>query len=120
VDLLENEEAIMASKRSTKAKRASTSYPAELRARTHVPHPTGDPNADGPISAPSSVAPPIDTTAEAAGRPAQRAAIEQAMARQNVRLTRSPGAIGPIGRTVLLIALIALVGLIAVWLLLVI
>jgi hypothetical protein len=59
-----------------------------------------------------------DGNADATGRDGQRQAVEQAMARQNVRLTSSPGAIGPIGRTVLLIALFALVALIAVWFLL--
>jgi hypothetical protein len=58
---------------------------------------------------------------EATGRGAQRAAIEQAMAQQNVRqatrLERSPGAVGPIGRTLLLVALLTLVGLLAVWVL---
>jgi hypothetical protein len=55
--------------------------------------------------------------AEAARLPEQRAAIERAMARQDVR-ARSPGAIGPIGRTLLLIVLFALVGLLGVWVLL--
>jgi hypothetical protein len=53
------------------------------------------------------------------GRTEQRLAIEQAMAQQNVRQSRSPGAVGPIGRALLLIALLTLVGLIAVWVLLV-
>jgi hypothetical protein len=67
-------------------------------------------------SAPEPAVAPFDTDDEAAGRAAQERAIEQAMARQNVRLSRSPGAVGPIGRTVLLIALMTLVGLITVWL----
>jgi hypothetical protein len=52
------------------------------------------------------------------GRSEQRLAIEQAMAQQNIRHSRSPGAVGPIGRALLLIALFTLVGLIAVWVLL--
>jgi hypothetical protein len=96
----------MPSSRSSKAKRASATDP-ELLARTEgrPPPPRDLPREDA-------------GNADATGRDEQRQAVEQAMARQNVRLTSSPGAIGPIGRTVLLIALFALVGLIAVWFLL--
>ena len=101
----------MPSNRSSKAKRASASGPTELRAaqarRTPDESPVRDPAAA-----------PVATAEDAAGRPAQREAIEQAMARQNVRLASSPGAVGPIGRTLLLIALFALVGLLGAWVLL--
>lgn len=108
----------MASNRSTKAKRASAADPRELRALKR--------DAEVSESAPSAPTEPtaaqIDNTEEATGRPAQRAAIQQAMARQNVRqntrLERSPGAVGPVGRTLLFVALFALVGLLAVWVLL--
>lgn len=101
----------MPSIRSTKAKRASATPPAELRPLRPAPR-NGDPEAAEPAAAPSG------NTDEATGRPAQRQAIKEAMARQNIRAARSPGAVGPIGRTVLLIAVITLVGLIAVWVLL--
>jgi hypothetical protein len=105
-----SKEAIMASNRSTKAKRASAADPRELRALKR--------DAEDSASARSDpAAAQLDNTEEATGRPAQRAAIEQAMARQNVRLERSPGAIGPVGRTLLLVALLTLVGLLAVWVL---
>jgi hypothetical protein len=108
--VLNSKEAVMPSSRTTKAKRASAANTQELRALRQA---TGsEPRAKE--TSPSS----IQGTDEAAGRPAQRRAIEQAMARQNARLGRSPGAIGPIGRTLLLIGLFALVGLIAVWVLL--
>jgi hypothetical protein len=101
----------MASNRSTKAKRASAASPPELRALRR--------DAESSDSAATeATATPIDSTQEAAGRPAQRAAIEQAMARQNLRLERSPGAVVPIGRTLLMVALLVLVGLLAVWVLL--
>jgi hypothetical protein len=101
----------MASNRSTKAKRVSAANPTELRALRRDAE-----NSDAAAAEPTAT--PIDSTEEAAGRPAQRAAIEQAMARQNLRLGRSPGAVGPIGRIVLMVALFALVGLLAVWVLL--
>ena len=94
----------MASNRSSKAKRASAWHPAEVRTRQ---------------ARRAREEEAIDTTAKATGLPAQRRAIEEAMARQNVRNARSPGAIGPIGRTVLLIGLATLVGLMTVWALLV-
>ncbi len=78
----------------------------------------------GKTSARDPAAAPFDADDEAAGRPAPREAIERALAHEhalaqrNVRLARSPGAVGPIGRAVLLITLIALVGLLAVWVLL--
>ena len=97
----------MSSNRSSKARRASA--PPVGAPGTTEAQPRSDPTASDVVTA------QIDSTDEATGRPAQRKAIEQAMARQNVRLTRSPGAIGPIGRTVLLIALFALVGLVAIW-----
>jgi hypothetical protein len=100
---LAGNEAIMAGNRSSNARRASARNPAEVRTR-QAGH------------AHESAA--IDTTDEASGLPAQRRAIEEAMARQNVRNARSPGAVGPIGRMVLLIALATLGGLIAVWVLL--
>jgi hypothetical protein len=40
------------------------------------------------------------------------------MARQNVRMARSPGAMGPLGRSVLLIAALTLAALVGVWALL--
>ena len=102
----------MPSNRSTRAKRASAATdPAELRAVTRPARSAESPAAD-------SVAGRSDGTDEASGRPAQRRAVKEAMARQNIRATRSPGAVGPIGRALLLIALFALVGLIAVWVLL--
>lgn len=107
----------MASNRSTKARRASAADPRELRALKR--------DAEVSESAPSAPTEPaaaqVDDTDAATGRPAQRAAIEQAMGRQNVRqnarLERSPGAVGPIGRTLLFVALLTLVGLLAVWVL---
>ena len=101
----------MPSHRSTKAKRASATNPAEL----HPPKTIA--RGDDPRTEPGVVA-PITRLDEAAGRPTQRQAVEQAVARQNIEAARSPGAVGPIGRTVLLIALFALVGLVTVWLLL--
>ena len=100
----------MASNRSTKAKRASAADPAELRALRRDAE-----SNDAAATEPTAT--PIDGTEQAAGRPAQRAAIEQAMARQDLRLESSPGAVGPIGRTLLIIALLTLVGLLAVWVL---
>lgn len=89
----------MTSNRSIESARASESNPEELRAVTHAKE--ADAN-DDPV-----------------GRRQQAQAIEQAMARQNVRLSRTTaGGVGPIGRAVLLIALLALVGLIGVWLVL--
>jgi hypothetical protein len=101
----------MASNRSTKAKRASAADATELRALRRDAE-----SSDTATTDPTTTA--VDSTARATGRPAQRAAIEQAMARQDLRLERSPGAIGPIGRTVLMIALFVLIGLLAVWVLL--
>jgi hypothetical protein len=101
----------MPSKRSTKAKRASAAGPTEIPALR-----PGARSSEVPANELETT--PIDRTDDAAGRPAQRQAIKEAMARQNVRAARSPGAIGSIGRTVLLIALFTLVGLIAVWVLL--
>lgn len=97
----------MPSSRANKAKRASATDP-EFRARTEGLRPPPQALPGDPAGA--------DDSDAAAGRAEQREAIKQAMARQNVRLTSSPGAIGPIGRTLLLIALFTLVGLLAVWL----
>jgi hypothetical protein len=94
----------MASNRSRKAKHASVSEPIELRARArHAPE---EARARHPAAE------------DAAGLRAQREAIKQAMALQNVRLATSPGAIGPIGRVLLLVALFALIALMAGWVLL--
>ena len=69
----------------------------------------------GKTSARDPAAAPFDTDDEAAGRTAQQAAIEQAMARHNVRMARSPGGMGPLGRNVLLIVALALAALVGVW-----
>jgi hypothetical protein len=61
---------------------------------------------------------PTADAVEARDAAASRQAVKQALARQNARATQSPGAVGPIGRTVLLVTLFALAALIAVWLLL--
>lgn len=94
----------MASNRSTKAKRASVQQAAELRSAE--------------LRKQAATLPDDESSGDVTGRTEQRHAVEQAMARQNVRLGRSPGAVGPIGRTVLLIATFTLVGLIVIWLLL--
>ena len=75
-------------------------------------------------SARDPAAAPFDTDDEAAGRPAQDAAVERAIAEERVRRAqqlsqhagRSP--IGPASRAALLIGLLALAGIAAVWLLL--
>jgi hypothetical protein len=75
-------------------------------------------------SARDPAAAPFDTDDEAAGRPAQDAAVERAIAEERVRRAqqlsqhagRSP--IGPVSRAALLIGLLALAGIAAVWLLL--
>jgi hypothetical protein len=95
----------MPSNRSTKARRASASDPAEMRALEPTPR---------SASAQDSSATPIDGNEEPAGLSSRRRAIEQVKSRSS-----SPGAVGPIGRTVLLIALFTLAGLGAVWVLLV-
>ena len=102
----------MASKTSRKAQSADVRSPNTTQLRERMR--SGKTPSKSPAQEPAAA--PLDTDDEAAGRAAQHRAIEQAMARQNVRLSRSPGAIGPIGRTVLLIALMTLVGLITVWL----
>lgn len=78
----------------------------------------------GKTSAREPAAAPFDTDDEAAGRPPQQEAIDRAMerehanARRDVRLARSPGAIGPIGRALLWVLAFTLVSVIAVWALL--
>jgi hypothetical protein len=74
----------------------------------------------GKTSAEDPAAAPFDTDDEAAGTPAQQAVIEQEIAEQQARISRAERreAIGPVGRTVLLIGLAALAGLLAIWLLL--
>lgn len=108
----------MPSKRSTKAKRASAPNTVMLREAM----PSG--RTPGVTSAREPAAAPLDTDDEAAGRPASSEAIERALEREqanaqhNVRLARSPGAIGPIGRAVLWITVFALACVIALWALL--
>jgi hypothetical protein len=97
----------MPSNRTTKAKRASASAPSALRELK----PTSRRAKESPAAS-------IAATDEPTGGRAQRQANEQAKARQEIRRARSPGAVGPIGRTVLLIALLTLAGFIAVWVLL--
>lgn len=81
----------MPSSRSTKSKRASATNPIELRPLKPAP--------------PSSASEPKEAPAAGPGEPTGSP-------------TRAPGAVGPIGRSVLLIAALTLVGLVAVWLLL--
>jgi hypothetical protein len=104
--LFKSKEMIMASNSSRKAKHARVSEPIELRSRARARHAPEESRARHPAAE------------DAAGRRAQREAIKQAMALQNVRLASSPGAIGPIGRVLLLVALVALIALMAGWVLL--
>jgi hypothetical protein len=75
-------------------------------------------------SARDPAAAPFDTDDEAAGTPPSSAAVERALAEENLRRARqinehagrSP--VGPISRAALLIGLLALAGIAAVWLLL--
>ena len=105
--------------RSRQRRRAPPANTAELREQMASGRTPSQTSAREPAAA------PFDTDDEAAGRPAPGAAIEQAMAHERalaqheVRLARSPGAIGPIGKTVLIIALFALVSVLAVWVMLV-
>jgi hypothetical protein len=99
----------MPSNGSTKAKRASATNPIELRPLKPIPPSDASEAKQAPVTSPS----------EPAGRPAQGQSVEEAMARQNIQTARSPGAVGPIGRSVLLVAVLTLVGLVAVWVLLV-
>jgi hypothetical protein len=99
----------MKTHRSTTSAGASESATEELRAAALAKE------ADREAAA----RPHDHMNADAAGRRQQAQAIEQAMARQNVRVSRTTaGAVGPVGRVVLLIALVALVGLIGVWIVL--
>lgn len=108
----------MPSKRSTRAKRASAPNTVMLREAMQSARTPSTTSAREPAAA------PLDTDDEAAGRPASREAIERAMereqasARRDVRLARSPGAVGPVGRAVLWITAFALVSVIALWALL--
>jgi hypothetical protein len=95
----------MASNRSIKQK------PTEEREHKQSGGTTRETSAQDPAGT------PLGTDDEAA-RAAQQAAIEQTMARQNVRMARSPGAMGPLGRSVLLIAALTLAALVGVWALL--
>lgn len=75
-------------------------------------------------SAADPAAAPFDTDDEAAGRPPPSAAVERALAEENLRraqlikhhATRTP--VGPAGRVALLIGLLALAGIAAAWLVL--
>lgn len=102
----------MAINRSGEGNRVSNT--AELREQIPSRRTPGKTSARDPAAA------PFDTDDEAAGRPAPREAIEraleqeQASARRDVRAARSPGAIGPIGRPLLLIVVLALVALFGV------
>ena len=106
----------MARDRSDEGARVSNT--AELRDQMPSRRTPGKTSARDPAAA------PFDTDDEAAGRPAPREAIEramaqeQAMARRDVRVARSPGAVGPIGRPLLLVVALALVALFGVLVLL--
>ena len=78
-------------------------------------------------SARDPAAAPFDTDDEAAGRPPSSAAVERALAEENLRRAQqlshheSRSAIGPISRTALLVGLVALAaiaGIAVTWLLL--
>jgi hypothetical protein len=102
----------MARNRSGAPKRATAATTAELRDLMPSRRTPGKTSARDPAAA------PFDTDDEAAGYPAQRPAIDAALARHNARLTQSAGAVGPIGRAMLVIAVLVLVGLAAASLLL--
>ena len=108
----------MARNRSSKTRHASAPNTVMLREAT----PSG--RTPSTTSAREPAAAPFDTDDEAGGRAPPPEAIARAMAREqanaahNVRLARSPGAVGPLGRALLWMAAFALVGVIAVWALL--
>lgn len=116
--VLGSKEATMARNRSSKTKRAVAPNTVMLREAMPSRRTPGETSAREPAAA------PFDTDDEAAGRPAPPEAIERAIAREqanaarNVRLARSPGAVGPLGRAVLWIAAFALASVVAIWALL--
>lgn len=108
----------MARNRSSKTRHASAPNTVMLREAMPSARTPGKTSAREPAAA------PLDTDDEAAGRPPQRDAIARAMAREqanaehNLRLARSPGAIGPIGRALLWVSAFALVAVVAIFALL--
>jgi hypothetical protein len=96
------------------------SVPSSAQLRDEIP--SG--RTPSKTSARDPAAAPFDTDDEAAGRPPSSAAVERALAEENLRRaeqlrhheTRSP--IGTISRTALLVGLLALAGVAAIGLLL--
>ena len=106
--------------RNSKRVRRPVGVPSSAQLRDEIP--SG--RTPSKTSARDPAAAPFDTDDEAAGRPPSSAAVERALAEENLRraqqlshhASRSP--IGPISRTALLVGLLALAGIAAVGLLL--
>jgi hypothetical protein len=108
----------MASNRSSERTRTEE-HEREL-GTTQLREQTPRSESAGTASGQDPAAARFDGDDEAAKRAAQQAAIveQRQLAERNVRMARSPGAMGPLGRNVLLIAALVLVALVGIWALL--